>query len=153
MGNEDAIRVLDHGFVRLVTLGGGCDEVHPELRARDHQRVADVVPVSQIRDADAVELAEALTDRHHVGERLARVGLVREPVDDRDVRVGGQLIDVRLRERTDHDPVEVARKNAGRVLDRLAAAELQVACREVERRAPEVEHPCLEGDARSMCSR
>ena len=37
--------------------------------------------------------------------------LVGEPVDDRDVGVLGELVDVGLRERADHDPVEVAREH------------------------------------------
>ena len=110
--------------------------------------MADVVPVAEICDAHAVEPAEPLPDRHHVGQRLARMEVVGEPVDDRDVRGGGELVHVGLREGADHDPVEVAGENGARVLDRLAAPELQVAGREVERGAPQLEHPHLEADAR-----
>jgi len=52
---------------------------------------------------------------------------VREAVDDRDRRVLGELLHVRLLERADHDRIEVAREHVGRVLDRLTAPELEIA--------------------------
>ena len=138
----------DDLLVGLVARGRRGHEVDAELRAGDHERVADVVPVAEVRDADALEAAQPLADREHVGERLARVELVREPVDDRDVGVLGELVHVRLRERPDHDPVEVARKHDRGVLDRLPAAELQVAGGEVEPGAAELGDPDLEAHPR-----
>ena len=125
------------------------DEVHPQLRAGDHERVADVVAVAEVGDADAVEPAQLLADRHHVGDRLAGVELVGEPVDDGDVGVLGELVDVGLLERADHDPVEVAGEHHRGVLDRLAAAELQVAGGEVEARPAELRDADLEAHARA----
>jgi hypothetical protein len=72
------------------------------------------------------------------------MGLVREPVDDRDRRVGGELLDVRLRVGADHDRVHVAREDVCRVLDRLSAPELEVAGGEVEAEAAELVDPDLE---------
>jgi hypothetical protein len=86
--------------------------------------VADVVAVAEVRDAHVVEAAETLANRHDVGERLARVELVGEAVDDRDLGVLGQFVHVALRESANHDRVEVAREDMGRVLDRLPAAQL-----------------------------
>ena len=60
----------------------------------------------------------------------------------------GELLDVVLREGADHDRVEVAREDDGGVLDRLAAAELEVACREVEAVAAELGDADLERDPR-----
>ena len=74
---------------------------------------------------------------------------VGQAVDDGDGRVGRELLDIGLGERPDHDRVEVAREDDGRVLDRLAAPELQVAGREVEAGAAELVDPDLERDARS----
>jgi hypothetical protein len=89
-----------------------------------------------------------LADRHHVGESLARVRAVGEAVQHGDVRVCRELLDVGLRVRPDHDRVEVARQHERRVADRLAAPELEVGGREVERRPAQLRHPDLEGDAR-----
>jgi hypothetical protein len=122
--------------------------MHAELGAGDHQRVAHVVPVTEVRDAHAFEGLEALADRHHVRERLARVELVGEPVDDRDVRVRRQLVDVRLLEGPDHDAVEVARQDPRGVFDRLSASQLEVAGGQVEAAAAELRDPDLEADPR-----
>ena len=74
---------------------------------------------------------------------------VGQPVDDGHVGVLGQLLDVGLGEGADHDRVDVAREHPGRVLDRLAAPELQVGGREVEAYAAELGDADLERDARS----
>ena len=132
----------------LVAGRRGGHEVHAELGAGHHQRVAHVVPVAEVRDADALEAAQPLPDREHVGERLARVELVREAVDDRDVGVLGELVHVGLRERPDHDRVQVAREHDRGVLDRLPTPELQVAGPEVEPGAAELRDPDLEAHAR-----
>src|SRR3712207_9113205 len=62
----------------------------------------------------------------HVGESLAGVKLVGEAVDHRDLGMLGELVDVTLGEGADHDRDQVAREHLGRVLDRLAPAELEV---------------------------
>ena len=90
-----------------------------------------------------------LANRHHVGERLARMGRVGEPVDHRNRGVRGQLLDIALRVGADHEAVEVAGKNGRGVAKGLAAAELQVAGGEVEADAAELCDPDLERDARA----
>jgi hypothetical protein len=73
---------------------------------------------------------------------------VGQPVDDRNGRVGGQLLDIGLGKGPDHDRVEVARQDARGVLDRLAASQLEVVGREVEPDAPELPDPDLERHTR-----
>src|SRR5215212_2515229 len=91
-------------------------------------------------------MPESFANRHHVGQRLARMGRVGQPVDDRYRRVLGELLHFGLRVRTDHDPVEVAREHDRGVLDGFAAAELKVAGREVEAATAELVDPDLERD-------
>ena len=93
--------------------------------------------------------AEVLRNREQVGEHLAGVQQVGQPVDHRDVGVLGQLLDLGVGERADHDPVHVAREHARGVGDRLAAAELDVARREEERVSAELPGAHLERDARA----
>ncbi len=74
------------------------------------------------------ESPQLLAQRQHVGQRLARMLLVGERVDDVQARRrGGELAQPRLRERAHdraaHPALEVARD----VVDRLAAAERDVA--------------------------
>ena len=59
-----------------------------------------------------------------------------------------ELLDVVLSEGADHDGVQVPREHRRRVLERLAAAELEVAGREVEAGAAELRDSDLEGNAR-----
>src|SRR5262249_22165522 len=69
------------------------------------------------------------------------------PVDDGHIRVLRQLLDVLVRERADHDAVDVTRQHSRRVSDRLAATELNVARRKKERVSAELERADLERDA------
>src|SRR5690348_5577433 len=74
---------------------------------------------------------------------------VGEPVDDGNVGVLGQLLDVLMSERANHDAVDVARQHARGVGDRLPASELPVARREEERVSAQLKRPDLERDARA----
>ena len=138
---------LDHQLLGLVALRRGRDERHPQLGAGDHQRGADVGAVTEVGHAHALEPAEPLANRHHVGQRLARVRAVRETVDHWDRRVAGELLDVFLRERADHQPVEVARQHGGGVLQGLATPELKVGGCQVQAHSAELEDADLERDA------
>ena len=92
-----------------------------EACADAHQRMADVVAVAEVADADTVELPEALADRHRVGERLQWMRRVREPVDDGDGCMLGELLDLSLRERPDQDRADEAREHERGVPAALAA--------------------------------
>ena len=61
--------------------------------------------------------------------------------------VARELLDVLVGEGADHDAVHVARQDARRVGDRLAAAELDVARRQEERVAAQLVGADLERDA------
>src|SRR5690606_11806269 len=80
---------------------------------------------------------------------LARVVLVREPVDDRHPGVLREALDDGLLEGPDHDDVDHAGDDPGDVLDRLAAAHLRVARHERDDRAAELVHARLERHARA----
>ena len=109
------------------------------MRPSDRQRAGDVVAVADVRDRDAVQVAEALAQREQVGERLARVVQRGEAVDDRYLRGVRELGNRRVRASPDHDRVDVARQHPGRVPDRLArvrAAARRRGVRAGARRAP-----------------
>ncbi len=110
--------------------------------------MADVVPVAEVREPDALEAAETLPNRHRVGQCLQRVGPVGQPVDHGHRCVPRELVHLRLLERADHDRAEEAGEDEGRVAVALAARELQVGGRQVERHPAELGDPHLEADAR-----
>ena len=74
------------------------------------------------------------------------MGEIRQAVDNRNRAVLCQGVHLALLIGTDHDAVEVAGKNARRVLHRLAAADLQVVGREENRHAAELIHTDLKGN-------
>ena len=119
----------------------------PKRAGDPHQRVADVVAVAEVGEADAVEAAEPLADRHRVGERLQRVGEVGEPVDDRDRRMLGERVDLGLVEGADQERADEAREDERRVAVALAARELQIGGGQVQRHPAELGDPDLEADA------
>ena len=135
--------------IRCVLRRTGDRHVDPGERARLEQRVCDVVAaVADERDAPAGQVAERLLDRQQVGERLARMVLVESALTTGTRRPAGELVDRLLRERADHDRVDVARERAGGVGDRLAAPELQLLRRQRDRRRAEPGGGRRERDAR-----
>ena len=122
--------------------------MHARAGRDPHQRVADVVAVAEVGDADALERSEALPDRHRVGERLQRVGRVGEAVDDRDRGVLRELVHLGLVERADQDRAQEAGEDERGVARRLPARELEVGRRHVERHPAELGDPHLGADPR-----
>jgi hypothetical protein len=94
----------------------------------------------------AVQVAESLPQGEQVRQRLARVMGGRQRVDHGHRRALRQLDDVLVRARTDRDPVHVARQDASRVADRLAADELQLVPAQHERGSAELGESDLERD-------
>ncbi len=128
---------------------GGEDELHPRQARRLRQRAGDVVAVPHERDLQPLERAEVLPQREDVGQRLARVVLVGERVDDGPARSLGQLVDRRLREGAHHDRRGIAGERPRRVAERLASPELQLVGAQDEREHPEPLGRGREGDARA----
>jgi hypothetical protein len=81
------------------------------FRAEHHQRVRDVVAVADVDQLQAVQPAEPLLQRHQVRQRLARVVVVGEHVDDGDARVGCELLDRAVRPGADRDRVHEPREH------------------------------------------
>jgi hypothetical protein len=152
----------DAAAVRASVVGGGCDEhgvgleadwcrrdeLHAEPAPNAHQRVADVVPVTDVCEPESRKRAEPLAKCHRVRECLERMRLVRESVDDRDRGVLGELLDLLLMERADHEGGENAREDERHVAVRLAPSELELCGREKQGYASELGDSDLEGNAR-----
>jgi hypothetical protein len=116
---------------RWTTCGMGSNpDVHPHLGGAEQQRVRHVVPVAQVGDRQAGELAALLADGEQIGQALARVLEVRQRVDHGNGRRGREQLQALLFERSHDDRIHVPRQRPTRVLDRLAAPELQLGRRQ-----------------------
>ena len=93
------------------------------------------------------ELAEVLAQRVQVGQRLAGMRLVGQPVDDRAVGVAGDFLDRGVLLRADDDHVDHFAQHAGEVGDALALAEADVVA-EHDAAAAQVGDAGLEADPR-----
>src|SRR6266511_149904 len=140
-------RLLDDACVRSVALRARDGDVETGERARLQQRMGDVVAsVADECKPPLFEIPERLPHRQDVGERLARVVLVRERVDHRHRSPLCERLDRLLRERADHDRIDVAGQRTGGVGDRLAPSELELLWRERDRRGAEPRRSRGEGN-------
>ena len=101
-------------------------EVEPEHVRRVDPGVRHVVAVTDPGVTLLGDIAQLLPNGEQVGENLAWVHEVGEAVDHRYGGVLRELLDVLVRERTDHDAVDVPREDTRRISDRLTAAQLHV---------------------------
>src|SRR3990172_540149 len=143
----DLSRLLDDRGIRLVPLRARHPQVEPEDVGRLDPRVGHVVPVPDEGHPHLPEILAPLAGGHQVGEDLARMVPVRQPVDHRDGCGGGELHRRFVRERTDHDGVRIPGKDARGVPDRLPAADLRVLRGQEERVTAQPGHRNLERDA------
>src|SRR5882672_5167238 len=143
--------VVDAGALGLDLVPGRRGHVYVEVEhgSRLQPGVADVVRVADPGDRLALDRATVLDVGVDVGEHLAGVVLVGEPVDHGHARVRGEALDDLLLEGPDHHQVAHARDHLAGVLDRLAAAELRVAGIQVDRGAAELMHARFERQSRA----
>jgi endonuclease/exonuclease/phosphatase family metal-dependent hydrolase len=143
LGQPDAMALL-----QLVAIRCGDRQLDVGELAGDRQRAGDVVAVADIGEAQAMQVAAALTQGEQVGQSLAGMVARSERVDHRHVGLGSQLGDRVVRAGADHDRIEIAGEDAPGVTDRLAAGELQLVPTQDDRRRPQLGDANLEGDPR-----
>ena len=136
--------------LNLVADRRGDGEVGADQRAAENQGVRDVIAIADIGDFHPLELAEALVHCEQVADSLAGVAIVAQSVDHRHRGVPGQVEHVLVAEHTGHDRVDVTAQDAGHVTDRLALAEGDLARREVQSVAAQVQHGHVERYARAQ---
>ncbi|MPL67367.1 hypothetical protein SDC9_13058 [bioreactor metagenome] len=124
----------------------GEGEVEAELPGRLQERGADVVAVARPDHLAPGDRAAVLLIGHDVGHDLARVGAVRQPVDDGHRGVFRHLEQRRLLEGADHDHVNIARQNPRGVGDGLAMAKLHFLARKHHRLPAQLAHTDVEAD-------
>ena len=80
----DFDRLVDDLKLGREALGSGNGAMYAELRSRQHQRVAYVIAIANVGEAQAFRRAKAFLQREEIGDRLAGVFQIGECVDDRD---------------------------------------------------------------------
>ncbi len=111
---------LDDGFAGLESGRGGNGDAAAQGRGGKHQRVRHVVAVAHESQLQRRHIAEALLEREVIGQGLARVLQLAEPVDDGHGRVLRHVGDGRMLKGTQHDAVDPALQVVGDVGDLLA---------------------------------
>ncbi len=134
--------------LRIVAFRAGDGERETETVRGVDPRVRHVVAIPDPGDAASIPPAKVLPHREQIGEHLAGVQQIRQPVDHRHRGVTSELDDLVVRKGADHDPIHVARQHAGGIRDRLTTPELNVARREKERVPAELPRADLERHAR-----
>mmetsp|Transcript_44133 Transcript_44133/g.115982 ORF Transcript_44133/g.115982 Transcript_44133/m.115982 type:complete len:204 (+) Transcript_44133:294-905(+) len=98
--------------VGLVALGACAHEIEGHDARQLEPRVDDIITIADVDHLLALDRPKHLLDRQSVGNDLARVVEVCEPIDDRHAGVLGQLKNVRVRVQPRHDHVVHTRDDA-----------------------------------------
>ena len=98
----------------------GKADLHAHGGAGQRERVVHVVAVADERQHAAFETAQMLAERQEVGERLERMLVIGQGVEDRDPSLRRKLVDDRVIERADDYAIHPTIKVVGDVRDALA---------------------------------
>src|SRR5213596_2163635 len=140
------LRTVEDPAVGLVALGARQPQLEPQHLRRLDPAVGHVVPVAHPGDPLSLPRAQRLPHREQVGQHLAGVRQVGEPVDDGNRRLARQLLHLGVIEGPDHDAADVAGQHPRGVGDRLAPPQLDVAGRKEQGVPAQLVRPHLEGD-------
>src|SRR5438874_1603776 len=124
----------------------------PEVEAEDGRRLAERErhvggAIADEGDRLPFHFAELLLYGEEICEHLDRMSAIREPVDHRNRGSAGEGTQPIVAVGAEHDRVDVARGDPGRVLQRLAARDLAVRGGQRDRVPAELSDGGLEGDA------
>ena len=131
----------------LVALRGSDGYIDAQLGAAQQKRMRHVVAIAYERELEPLERALVFVNRQKIRQHLTGVKFVREAVDDRNGAARGELFQIALLERADHNAVNHPGKHAHGVGNRLAAAELNIRGREKQRVHPQLVRAHLKGNA------
>ena len=124
---------------------------HVHLEAQQcsglHPGVGHVVAIAHPGYRLARDGATVLDVGEDVGQDLAGVVFVGQPVDDGHARMGGKALDLGLLERADHHQIGHAADDLGAVFNWLSAAQLAVARGQVHHAAAQLVHARLKAHA------
>src|SRR5690606_21243308 len=122
-----ACRFADTLRLELVALGGGYMQLEFEDFGGLQPGIGHVVAVAYPGHGLAFDGPEVLDEGEDIGQDLAGVEFVGQPIDDGYARVRRKALYAGLFEGSDHDQIDHARDHARGVFDGLGAPKLRVA--------------------------
>jgi len=141
---------FNEGLVERVAARSAKDELNAEFPAGECERPGDVVAVADERYSEAFQRAEHLAHRQQIAERLARMAIIGQAIDDGDRRPVRHFGDGGVLERSQHEDVAKLTEIARDIGEAFAGAQADVVLREEDAAAAEMCHGGLEADARSQ---
>ena len=117
---------------RFVLRRSSDPNMRAQLRPREHQRVRDVISVTDEGHLQSGNLALQLQHREVVRHRLAGMAVVREAIDNRDAGILRHLLDNLVSKSSDHDALDHPLQILGHVIHRFPLAKIDLRRRQVE---------------------
>src|ERR1035437_8104362 len=146
-----ATQAIDERLLRLVTFGACQSKLETCDRGRLDPALCEVESIPHKCDADFPEIApEVFLHCHQIGEQLARMKQIGEPVDDRHCGLARKLDRGLVREGANHDQIHRPRNVTRDVLDRFALPDTYIIGCEINRMPTKLRHAGLERDSRSQ---
>src|SRR5579884_1569670 len=127
---------------------GSCDgEDTSEQRGSEHQRVRDIVAVTDEREMDIAHVAELLAQSEEIGERLAGMFEIAERVDDGYARMLGHLLDGGVLEGAQDNAIDPALEVMGDIAELFTGIEAVARVVHEKRGAAQARHAGLKCQA------
>src|SRR5208282_3216310 len=140
---------IDESLVWLVTLGASQSKLETGQRSRFDPALCEVESITHKCDADFPEVApEVFLQCHQIGEQLARMKQIGEPIDDRHCGLARKLNRGLVREGANHDQIHGPRNVTRDVLDRFALPNTDIIRCQINRMPTKLRHAGLERDSR-----
>ena len=116
--------LIEHTGERLESSRTTKPDIHPKQSAAKHQRMGNVVAISDESERLACQITMNLLHGEEIGQRLAGMFEIRQGIDHRNRGPMGVVGDLLLGEGANRKSVAVATENPCGVFQRLAAAQL-----------------------------
>lgn len=123
-----AVLMGEHQHIcrRAVTVGADAVYLHAGEQTAHDEAVGHIAAVADEAELLAHQRTPALPDGHEVGQHLTGVSIVRQAIDDGDARKLSELFQIALAVGAPDNAVIIAAQHPGGILERLAAAGLQL---------------------------
>ena len=147
VGLRGPLELREKALFKLIARGAGTDELDTQLRAPNRQATGYVVGVAYPGQFSPFESPEVFAHGEEVSNGLARMRMVREPIDDTARGVVGDAGDGLMLLGSNDDDIDHAAKNPGEVGHALAVLAEAGVLTQHDAAAAQVGHAGLEADA------